>query len=289
MHPLSSLFALALTIVLSGCSGADLVNLTTPRRGYEVQRDIAYGPADRQKLDLYVPDAIRAGSPVLIFIYGGNWDTGDKGNYLFAGQALASRGYITAIPDYRVYPEVRFPDFVHDVALAAAVLAKGQLTPAVANRPIVLVGHSAGAQIAMLLALDHRYLAQAGKPVCANVQAAIGLAGPYDFLPLEEERYKRIFPEATRAASQPIAFADTNSPPILLLTGDDDETVKPGNSARLASRVEEEGGSAELKVYEGIGHTGIVGALARPLRGRAPVLDDIDTFIRSRAGAPPFC
>jgi acetyl esterase/lipase len=170
-----------------------------------------------------------------------------------------------------------------------AQLARRPPAAGVAGRPIVLVGHSAGAQIAMLVALDRRYLAQAGLPVCSNVQAAIGLAGPYDFLPLEEERYKRIFPEPTRAASQPIAFANGNSPPLLLLTGDEDETVKPGNSARLAARVESEGGRAELKVYEGIGHTGIVGALARPLRGRAPVLDDIDAFLQRQQATPPFC
>jgi acetyl esterase/lipase len=284
-RPLSLLLAAA----LSGCSAADLVNLATPSGGYDVETDIRYGTGERRTLDLYVPATVRAGSPVVVFIYGGNWETGDKADYLFAGQAFASRGYVTAIPDYRVYPEVRFPGFVEDVAAAVAALGRGELHPDLANRPVVLIGHSAGAQIAALLALDRRYLGTAGEPVCSNVQAAIGLAGPYDFLPLREERYRRIFPDARRAASQPIAFADGKSPPLLLLTGEDDETVDPGNSARLAARVEGNGGRVELKTYEGIGHTGIVGALARPLRGRAPVLDDIDAFIRSRTGPPPFC
>ena len=133
-----------------------------------------------------------------------------------------------AVPDYRLYPQVRFPAFIEDgaeaVARARDVLARIEGR----RRPIVLMGHSAGAQIAALLALDERHLREAGLRACEAVAGMIGLAGPYDFLPLQEERYRRIFPEASRAASQPIAFADANDPPLLLVAGTADETVDSG-------------------------------------------------------------
>lgn len=277
-------------IPLIGCSAADLVNWTASRQGYSVQSNLSYGSGPRRSLDLYVPETVRPGSPLVVFIYGGNWDSGDKETYLFVGQALASRGYITAIPDYRVYPEVGFPGFVEDVAAAVAWVAGNRNLVNGVSRPIVLVGHSAGAQIALLLTLDKHYLAEAGAPVCQTIAAAVGMAGPYDFLPLKEERYKRIFPEATRAASQPIAFADGKTPPVLLLVGEADETVDPGNTARLAARIEQQGGLIQTRTYPGIGHVGLVGAFARPFRGRASVLDDIDAFIRRQEGSkPPFC
>ena len=134
-----------------------------------------------------------------------------------------------------------------------------------------------------------RHLADAGAAVCNEVAAAIGLAGPYDFLPLKEDRYRQVFPAATQPASQPIAFADGRDPPVLLLTGDADEKVDPGNSARLAAKIRSAGGAVQMKTYEGISHTGLVGALAKPFRSRASVLDDIDAFIRMHSDGPPYC
>lgn len=274
------------TLLLGGCTGADVVNLLTPRGGYAVERDIAYGPGPRHRLDLYRPEAIRPGSPLVVFLYGGGWRSGAKENYRFVGQALASRGYRVAIPDYRVYPDVVFPGFVEDAARAVAFMAQGGLGE---RRPIVLVGHSAGAQIAALLTFDRRYLDAAGAPLCATIAGFAGLAGPYDFLPLTEERYRQVFPEATRPQSQPIAFVDGKAPPALLLVGAADTTVDPGNTARLAARIAAEGGAVKTVTYKGIGHIGLVGALARLLRGRAPVLADLDAFIGSLKRNPPFC
>ena len=290
MHITRWLLSILSLVPLFGCSGADLVNWVTPRGGYSLERDLAYGDGPRRTLDLYRPDNVRSGSPLVVFFYGGNWDSGRKADYLFVGQALASRGYLTAIPDYRLYPEVTFPGFVEDAASAVAWLDKNRQRLGADGRPIVLVGHSAGAQIAMLLTLDKHYLQQVGSPVCRTIAAGVGLSGPYDFLPLKEERYKRIFPEATRPRSQPIAFVDRKEPPVLLLVGDADKTVDPGNTSRLAARITERGGHVEQKTYAGIGHVGMVSAFARPLRGRASVLNDVDAFLsRLDAARPPFC
>jgi len=284
------ILALAGMLLIAGCSAADLVNLITPGDGYTVETDLRYGPGPRGTLDLYVPEAPTPGAPLVVFVYGGAWESGDKSDYLFAGQAFAARGYVTAIPNYRLYPEVRFPDFVHDVAAAIAWLADGENTGLGADRPIALIGHSAGAQIAMLNALDPRYLAAAGVRACDTIQAVVGLAGPYDFLPLSEERYKRVFPEPSRAQSQPINFADGDAPPILLLSGTDDEIVVARNSRRLAERRRAAGVIVEVTFYGDVGHIELVGALAAPLRHRAPVLDDIDAFLGKRSDdTAPFC
>ena len=285
--PARHIVLLLLSLILAGCSPARIANLATPRGGFEVRRDIAYGAEPRQALDLYLPDETRPGAPLVVFFYGGDWSSGAKGDYLFLAQALTAQGHPVAVPDYRLYPQVRFPAFVEDGAEAVARARDALARIEGRRRPVVLMGHSAGAQIAALLALDDRHLREAGLRACEAVAGMIGLAGPYDFLPLEEERYRRIFPEASRAASQPIAFVDASDPPLLLIAGTADETVDPGNSRRLAARVEESGGSAEAVFYEGVGHIEIIAAFAPPLRSTTPALRDVRGFLGRLSGVDP--
>jgi acetyl esterase/lipase len=157
------------------------------------------------------------------------------------------------------------------------------------SRPIVLVGHSAGAYIAAMLALDPRWLrgaAGGGERPCRRVAAAVGLAGPYDFLPLESRSTREVFgPGPADASTQPITHADGADPPMLLLTGTDDDVVRPGNTLRLAARLREAGGRVGTRLYDGLGHIRLVAALAAPLRFTAPVLGDIDAFIRETIAA----
>lgn len=269
-------------LALTGCTGADFVNLLAPRGGYDVERDIAYGEGERRRLDVYTPEGLSADAPVVIFFYGGNWQSGARDDYRFVGQAFASRGYLTVLPDYSLFPPARFPQFLRDAAAAVAWTRARYRGPVGARRPIFLVGHSAGAYIAAMLALDERWLDEAG--ASGAVSGAVGLAGPYDFLPLRDPALMQIFgPEEGRPATQPINYVDGDEPPLLLITGDADTTVRPGNSERLAARIAARGGEAETRVYEGVGHIKLVAAFASPLRGLAPVLDDIDAFIKRRA------
>jgi acetyl esterase/lipase len=265
---------------LVACSGSAVVNALTPRSGYTVERDLAYGPEARQRLDLYLPDGAAADAPLLVFFYGGNWQSGSKDDYRFVGEAFASRGYVTAIPDYRVYPEVRYPDFIGDGAMAVAWLWERH-----PDRRLFLAGHSAGAYIAAMLALDRRWLGGAG---CAPVTAVAGLAGPYDFLPLTDPVLKVIFgPEPVSPATQPVTHVASGAPPMLLATGTGDRTVRPRNSVVLTERLRAVGGAAELIEYPNLGHVQIVAALAAPLRFLAPVLDDVDAFLRRQPECPP--
>lgn len=276
---------LGLAAVLAGCSGASLLNAVTSRSGFETVRDLRYGPGERGLFDLYVPDGAGPTTPVVVFIYGGSWDSGSKSIYPFVGQSLATEGFIVAVPDYRVYPEVVFPGFVEDAARAVAsveqLMLKGGAGLPAGRHPIVLMGHSAGAEIAGLLAFDERYLRAAGlraKPV-----AFAGLAGPYDFLPLKEERYKRIFPAATRDQSQPIRYVSgAGDPPAFLAAGLADTTVDPANTRRMAARIRERGGRVEERLYPKLDHIGAVTSLATALPlGQRQLRADLLQFLHT--------
>jgi acetyl esterase/lipase len=252
-----------------------------PGRGRTRSR-VAYGDLPRQSLDIYTPLDARADTPVVLFFHGGGWSSGSASAYRFVGEALAAGGVIAAVANYRLYPEVVFPDFVRDGARAVAEIARR-----FPGRALVVAGHSAGAYIALLLALDRRYLAAAGVPAGA-VAGAVGISGPYDFLPLTRPRYRRVFPQACLADSQPIRFAGGHAAPVLLLTGDRDRTVDPANTMRLAAAIRAKGGKVTVKVYPGAGHMATVLAFARILPWRKPpVRRDILAFVRNVARDTP--
>ncbi|MCB2055870.1 MAG: alpha/beta hydrolase [Geminicoccaceae bacterium] len=263
---------------IGGCSATELVNDLVPEDGYEIERDIAYGADPRQTLDLYRPDEIAPSSPLVVFFYGGRWQSGAKEDFLFVGQALASRGYLTAIVDYRLYPQVRWQGFLEDGADAVAFLAE-RVAEQDESRPVVLAGHSAGGYIAAMVALNQERRRAAGIDRC-TIAGAIGLAGPYDFLPLEANDLREIFgPGEAGPETQPIAYVDPDDPPMLLLHGLDDETVLPKNSRNLAAALEDAGVPVTAHFYKHIDHIELVGSLASSLRFLAPTLDDMDRFL----------
>jgi acetyl esterase/lipase len=243
---------------------------------------IAYGTDERQKLDIYVPTA-KADKPypVLVFFHGGAWRDGDREGYGFLGRAFAARGIVTVVADYRKAPKHRFPSFVEDtassVAWVHANIGKYQGDP----EKLFIMGHSAGAHIVMMTALDKQWLAAKGLDP-AIINGAIGLAGGYDFLPLTTDSSKIAlgqWPDLTE--TQPITYARADAPPLLLLTGDADTVVKPRNSKSLQAKMESLGGKSELKIYPGIDHADIVMAISRPFRGKAPVINDVTEFMNA--------
>ena len=272
-------------LLVAGCSGVDAINALVPKSGYTVERDVAYGPDARQRFDLYVPEGANGSSPVAVFFYGGGWTGGNKQDYLFAGQALAERGYVVAIPDYRLYPQVRFPAFLEDSAAAVAAIRTHVAARNLGNGKLALIGHSAGAYNAAMLALDPQWLAPTGVDRCKDISAVVGLAGPYNFLPLKGRSLVAIFGDTVPLeTTQPIAFANNKAPPMLLLAGRNDGVVSPRNATALAAAIEQAGGRAETKLYDNIGHADIVASFARPFRGVPPSLDDIDRFLAANRG-----
>ncbi len=243
---------------------------------------IAYGGDPRQQLDVYVPTQQGGPYPVVLFFFGGSWNSGARADYRFVGEALASRGLLTIIADYRLFPQVRYPEFLEDCAQAAAWTRVQVRTYGGDHQRIYVMGHSAGAYNAAMLALDPRWLAQAG--VSTRMFAGfIGLAGPYDFLPIENREVRPVFffPDSP-PDSQPILYANPGSPRSFLAAPQHDDLVDPErNTHQLARKLAANGVAVTYRSYPDVGHVTLIGALSRPLRWLAPVLDDIDAFIRS--------
>ncbi|WP_327526528.1 alpha/beta hydrolase [Bosea sp. (in: a-proteobacteria)] len=249
----------------------------------EGARDVAYGPHPRQRMDIYVPSGGgNAQKPVVFFIYGGSWANGAKETYSFVGDALSARGFVTVIADYRLVPEVRFPVFIEDGALALRFVRDNIARSGGEPRALHVMGHSAGAYNAMMLTLDQRYLAAVGMRA-SDIRSTVGLSGPYDFLPFDIDVTKAAFGAARDPArTQPINFARRDAPPIFLATGSEDTTVLPRNSERLAQALKSAGAkSVSLKIYPGLGHAGTATALSRLLQWQAPTLDDVVAFLKA--------
>lgn len=247
--------------------------------GVAFEGGIAYGEGPRQQLDIFTPCA-RPDGPVVLFFYGGAWTGGERQTYEFVGTALASRGITAVVADYRLYPQVGFPVFLEDAARAYGFVAQR-----FAGRPLHVMGHSAGAHIAALLALDPRYRRQFA-PAAPPPAGLVGLAGPYAFDPTTWPSTRTIFSAAAGDpdAARPVAFAGHGaSLPALLLHGGSDTTVELYNTDDLATALAAAGGRVRRHVYPSLGHVGLVTALAWPLRWRADVLGEVAAFV---AGAP---
>lgn len=267
-------------LALAGCTPLTAFDTLVPKDpGVELAvEDAAYGPDPRQRIDVYRPLRPSAKPlPVIIFFYGGSWSSGSKSGYAFVGRALAARGFLIAIPDYRLVPNVRYPAFVEDGADAVRwVISSAARLGGDPNR-LVIAGHSAGAYNGAMLAYDARWLGADQR----RVRGFIGLAGPYDFLPFTGAVARAAF-EGTKdlLSTQPVAFVRNGAPPAFLATGNRDETVLPRNSDALAARVRSAGSRVVRKSYENVGHVGLLTAIARPFRERAKVLDDMSLFAR---------
>jgi acetyl esterase/lipase len=276
---LASLLAI---LGLAGCSGIDLLNRLEPKGGLAITRDIPYASGARRTLDVYQPKSARAPAPVVVFVYGGGWDEGKKADYAFAGAALAEKGFVAIVPDYRLYPEVRWPAFLQDCAQAVAwAKAHAREYGGDPNR-LFLMGHSAGAYNVVMLAVDGRWLGEVGLNPRRDLRGVVGLAGPYDFLPLHSDTLRAIFgPPEGRPDTQPINHVNGQAPPLFLATDTADTVVDPGNTTRMAAKVRAAGGQVETRDYQGLSHALVMGAVALPLRFLAPVLSDSVRFLRA--------
>lgn len=279
-----TLAALGLLPLLQACSPLRVINALVPTGTHRFTADQAYGPDARQRLDVYQPDPPVADAPIVVFFYGGSWSSGRRQDYRFVGEALASRGIVTLVADYRLSPQVRYPVFVQDSALALRWAVDRAANLGASPQRVFAVGHSAGAYNAAMLALDPRWL---GAVSLAPERLAgwVGLAGPYDFLPIgvPEVRVAFEWPQ-TPADSQPLFHARRSGPGrvprTLLLAARQDTLVDPRrNTQALASALGQQGIAVELELLEGVSHTTLIGAMAAPLRGLAPVLDRVSAFI----------
>ena len=285
------LFAPALGAVVASlaaaCSPLGVLNAVAPRdRGVRrVARDLEYGADPRQKFDIYAPGAASTASPlpVLVFFYGGGWDSGSKDLYGWAAQALAAQGFVVAVADYRLVPQVLFPVFIEDAAAATARVAEVAATWGGDPARLGVIGHSAGAHLAMMITLDQRYMAAVGKPDL--IKAAAGLAGPYDFLPFDVASSINAFGQAPDPLqTQPLHFARADAPPLWLGHGTADVIVHDEDTILLEARMRELGGRCEAKLYPGLSHEDLIATFSPLFRKKAPVLADVSAFFHRQLG-----
>jgi acetyl esterase/lipase len=247
-------------------------------------RDVEYGSLASQRLDLYIPDDPEGSLPVVVFFHGGRWTNGSKDDYPFVGEALSSRGFLTVIPGYRRYPEVKFPSFLEDAALAVRWVHEHAAEYGGDPSKVFLMGHSSGAHMAAMLALDPEYLDAVGGQR-EWLRGMVGLAGPYDFLPITDADLQDLFgPPDRYPLSQPIRYAADPRVPLLLLQGEADVDVKKKNAVNLSAVVRQNGGHVTERYYPEVDHVGILAALSIPLRGRSPILGDIAAFLSEASG-----
>ncbi len=270
-------------LCLAACSPLLAFDALVPkdRVSTVVAKDVAYAAPGRAKLDIYAPKSghgVR--HPVMIYFYGGSWNSGTKDGYDFVGRALAGQGFLTFVPDYRLIPEVEYPTFLRDCAAAVKWVRANAARYGGDPDRLILIGHSAGAYNAAMLSLDPQWLGNDREAI----RGFVGMAGPYSFLPLDTKVTIRTFGAVDDLPStQPIHFASADDPPALLLGGEKDGLVFASNSVALAMRLSEASAKVETRIYPDIGHVGIISALARPLRSRANVVADISAFAHSVA------
>ncbi|AIS18368.1 esterase [Pseudomonas rhizosphaerae] len=271
---------LGLLGLLGGCSGLRTLDVVTPSSDYQPTQGVAYGLDPRQKLDVYRPTRPLPATPVVVFFYGGTWNSGERGDYRFVAQSLAARGMLVVVADYRLYPQVRYPSFLEDGAQAVAWTYRNIGQYGGDARRLFLMGHSSGGYNAAMLALDPQWLRKAGVPADA-LRGWVGLAGPYDFLPIENPEAQPVFffpdsPPESQPINQPLA----GSPPALLIAATHDSTVDPvRNSEGLARRLRSAGVAVQERYYRRLNHRTLVASFAWPLRWLAPVVDDVARFV----------
>ena len=291
--PRRSLFAM-LPALLTACSAVDVLNATVPSDTYRSSADLAYGNHPRQKVDVYLPSqpltdkALAAGgTPMVVFFYGGSWSSGDRADYRFVGEALATQGIAVVVADYRLSPEVRYPVFLQDSALAMRwAFDNAQKYGANPNR-IFAMGHSAGAYNAAMLALDKRWLTGAGLSP-AKLAGWIGLAGPYDFLPIGDRKTQVAFewpgtPPDSQALFHASSATATSAPALLLAPTNDSLVNTQRSTVGMAQRLKSSGVQVESELYDTVSHITIVATMASVLRSRAPVLERVTGFVKRNA------
>jgi len=277
---------LLLITLLSYSAYANMVsilNFTLSSGHYTLQKNIKYGKDKRHKLDIYHPNksistAQGQDKPVIVFVYGGAWKQGRKKDYKFIAHAFTKAGYRVVIADYRLFPQVKFPDFIDDVADAIAYIdqnAKDLLGDVSAG--MVLMGHSAGAHTAATLATDSHYLQQ--RKVRLKLRALVALSGPYD-LQLDDPEVIPIFlPVSPEKITKPARLVHANMPPVLLLHGRKDTRVKPFHTEHFAAALQQAGIEHRVIWYQDIAHIKIVSSIAASLRFINPTYSDIIKFL----------
>ena len=274
-------------VAVVACSPIRALNAIVPSDSYELAT-VAYGAGERRQLDVYTPRAtverVRPanGWPLVVFFYGGSWNHGERESYRFVGEAMAARGVLTVIPDYRLYPEVRYPEFLKDNAAATAWALREAARLGADPKRVFVMGHSAGGYNAAMVALDQRWLGAEGVKT-TQLAGWIGLAGPYEFLPIENPDAQPVFFHPNSPPeSQPILYVTASAPRTFLGAAPEDSLVNPERNTRaMAAKLQAAGVPVTTQLYPRTNHITLIGTFAAPLRFLGPVLEDVVEFIKT--------
>jgi acetyl esterase/lipase len=272
----SLLATLGLAPLLAACNTLTLFNTFTPKdEALRVAHDVACGDDPRQKLDIYAPKGGAKDLPVLVFFYGGGWNSGSKADYVWMGRSLAALGYLVIIPDYRLVPQVFYPVFLEDNALAVKYVMSHAAAYGGDIRRLGVIGHSAGGYAAAMMALDPRYLHEP-----SPIRVCVGIAGPYDFYPFDVQASKEAFGRwPTPAETQPITYARKLDTKFLLIQSRSDAVVGVHNAVNLDARLKTAGTDVTLKLYDGLTHPDTAAVFSIPFRGKAPLRADAAAWL----------
>lgn len=283
--------------LLAGCSPTALLDRLTPAGDYRRDPGLSYGADPRQTIDVYEPATLPGsemagaamanatmanatmGRPVVVFFYGGSWRWGEKESYRFVADALTRQGVVVMIPDYRVYPQVQYPVFIEDSAAAMRWARDHAAEYGGDPQRLFIMGHSAGAYNAAMVALDERWLAKVGM-TRRDIAGFIGISGPYDFLPTPLKNIQPVFATATdQKDAEPLAHADAGAPPTLLIHGTADTYVYLRNSEHLAARLRDSGAQVKFVSYFARGHLDIMLGLSTVFDSDGKLLAEVVAFM----------
>ena len=263
-----------LLIGLAACAPVKILNTITPSGSFDREKNISYGPIERQKLDIYRAEKPRLNAPVLMFVHGGSWDSGSKNIYKFLGQGFTAEGFDVVIPNYRLYPDAVFPVMIEDTAKAIAFTA--QQFP---GRELVVMGHSAGAYNALMTVMRPEFYPGGASAMCSTIAGVVALAPPTGIVPLKEEPLITVFPDRFTAADAPMNNVTGAVPPVFFGHGMKDTTVFPQNSQMLAEKITARGGQARVETYADLDHIDVIKVMSRYFDGGSSLKADVIDFI----------
>lgn len=269
-------------------SALSIVNGLTASGGVTVSKNILYGDQPTQDLDIYYPKALSQAMksqqtitntyPMVVFVYGGSWETGTKEEYAFVGQSLAQAGYVTAVVNYRKAPEHVYPDYVEDTAQAIAWSYKNAASLHADPNRLAVVGHSAGAFNVVAAVSNEDFLAPYGiKP--NDIKAVVGIAGPYSYDFRKFDSVTAFGKNATPDQVMPDRQLKGPQPPYLLLTAENDKTVYDTNTIKMTKALKDFGATVENGEIKGASHATSIGAMAPPLSWLNDVRAQVLTYL----------
>ena len=270
--------------LVSACAPVSILNGITPSSTFDRTKNVSFGDGDRDELDIYRAEKPKEMAPVLMFVHGGSWDSGSKNIYKFLAEGFTKSGFDIVIPNYRIYPNAKFPDFLMDNADAVAFTR--QRFP---GRKIVLIGHSAGAYNVLMLGLRDEHLKQAGVDRCEAIAGIVSLAAPVGVVPLKSAPLTEIFPNRFTADDAVLNNVTGPAPAVFLGHGEKDTTVSPINATKLGEKILARGGIAQVEIYPGQSHSDVVKVLSRHFDGDATLKADIVKFIENLPAEGSTC